>query len=511
MLKEKINFMENMPVNLIVANVKEYPIHFHNDIEIVYVLAGTITLKNGYYTYELKQGDIFILNDKEIHSYYGTDEGNMVLLLQMDVSYFSNYYDNFRNCFFVTDTSDENDESLDVLRNILAHIMMEVLRKEQGFEHRVIENMHNLISCLISDFQYFAMEDGKFVNEVKQKGNKVLAGRLRRITDYMYENFMRKLTLGEIAEREHLSIFYLSHAMKEATGMSFQDLLSFIRVEESEKLLLGTHKKIGTISDECGFSALRYYIKHFQKWYGMPPADYREKYTDKVSSRSIMAVYERCAPEAIEEAVRKQSKGIYSEYASESKPEVCIYNIDIGECISGRRQKYQFPDEIFEKEIMKAAARPFNLFKNLNEQILFSSRLCMISTSAANASDVSNLSILIYNNNDEFYKNLKGQGVRESFMEGLKDFDDEVEILVRCSGLSGDFRVIRYKMTKKNVISAFEERARISGTLSKRQALSNSWSTLPNIEAGEITVSDTLNLRFFLKGLSAELILIDRK
>jgi hypothetical protein len=86
-----------------------------------------------------------------------------------------------------------------------------------------------------------------------------------------------------------------------------------------------------------------------------------------------------------------------------------------------------------------------------------------------------------------------------------------VEILLRCIGVHGNFKVIRYKMTKQNVISACEEWTRTPATVNKRQALINSWSTLPNIEAGEITVLDTLNLRFTLRGFSAELILIDRQ
>ena len=65
------------------------------------------------------------------------------------------------------------------------------------------------------------------------------------------------MCIRDSASREHLSIYYLSHVIKEATGLSFQDLLSFIRVEESEKLLLGTNKKIGAIAEETGFSAVR--------------------------------------------------------------------------------------------------------------------------------------------------------------------------------------------------------------------------------------------------------------
>ena len=121
--------------------------------------------------------------------------------------------------------------------------------RDRGYEHKVIESTHNLISCLISDFCYVVNEDGKFQNETGGKTSKILAGRLNRIMDYMYENYERKLTLSEIAENEKLSIYYLSHIIKEATGLSFQDLLSYIRVEESERLLLESGKMC--IRDRC--------------------------------------------------------------------------------------------------------------------------------------------------------------------------------------------------------------------------------------------------------------------
>ena len=232
MLKEKIIYKDQLPVNVVTADIDEYPIHFHDDMEVVYILEGSVIMRNGYYTYTLKQGDIYIINDREMHSFEKTGERNMVMMLQLDLAYFSRYYDNLKNNFFVTDMEDDSDESLEVLRTIMARIMMEVLQKGYGYEHKVIESTHNLIACLMSDFQYFVMEDGKFKNESRNKGNKILAGRLNRITDYMYDNYSRKLTLSEIADREHLSIYYLSHIIKEATGLSFQDLLSVVFVHD---------------------------------------------------------------------------------------------------------------------------------------------------------------------------------------------------------------------------------------------------------------------------------------
>ena len=69
MLKEKIVYKDELPINVVTANITEYPIHFHDDMEVVYVLDGSVILRNGYYTYTLKQGDVFILNDREMHSF----------------------------------------------------------------------------------------------------------------------------------------------------------------------------------------------------------------------------------------------------------------------------------------------------------------------------------------------------------------------------------------------------------------------------------------------------------
>lgn len=510
MLKEKSIFREELPINVITAHIEEYPVHFHDDLEVVYVLEGSVGLKNGYYNYLLKQGDIFILNDREIHSFTKTDEENMVMMLQMNLSYFSNYYGNLKNNFFVTDMHDD-DESLDVLRNILGRIMMEVLEKGYGYEHKVIESTHNLLACLLSDFQYFAMDDGKYINETKNKANKVLAGRLRRITDYMYENYTRKLTLNEIADREHLSIYYLSHVIKEATGLSFQDLLSFIRVEESEKLLLGTNKKIGAISEEMGFSAVRYYIKHFKTWFEMHPQEYRKKYTDRTINRESTAKYIRCSPQEIEEAIRKQVKGVYSEYIKGKKPEPVIVELDIQSALEQKSEEHAFIDNLLERDNMKPIARPYNLMKSLKETVLISGSNYIITTSSQNPEEINSVSILVYNINDFIRKDLQSAENREKIYEISSQYDEEGEFLIKCQGLSGDFNVSRYKISKKNIVTAYQEGLKAPGVASKRETLINSWSTLPDVDFSSITTSEALSIRSTMKGISAEIILIDRK
>ena len=83
MLKEKIIYKDELPINVVTANILEYPTHFHDDMEVVYVLSGNIVLKNGCYTYTLNQGDIFILNGMDMHSFSSVDGDNMVMMLHI--------------------------------------------------------------------------------------------------------------------------------------------------------------------------------------------------------------------------------------------------------------------------------------------------------------------------------------------------------------------------------------------------------------------------------------------
>ena len=510
MLKEKTFYKEGLPVNVVTANIMEYPIHFHDDIEVVYVLEGSVGMKNGYYSYVLNQGDIFILNDREIHSFHHTDQPNMVMMLQMDLSFFSKYYGNLKNSFFVTDMKDEDDESLEALRNILGRIMLDILDKGYGYEYKVIEGTHNLIANLLANFQYFTMEDGKFVNEAKNIGNKVLAGRLNRITDYMYENYSRRLTLNEIADREHLSIYYLSHVIKEATGLSFQELLSFIRVEESEKLLLGTNKKIGAISEESGFSAIRYYIKYFTKWFGMHPLEYRKKYTGNVSSREIHAQYNLSKPDEIKKAIKNQTKDIFASDPQEKGSILTIVALDLDQPKKIKKTIESGIEELFEYSSMLPAAFAYKMLSALNEHVIAEEENYIITKPHKSNSDKDSFSILFYNNTEKI-KALAEKNISiEETLGELKGFNSRAEILIKISGMVGEYRMSRYKFSKDNILMSYRVKLGNVHSVSKREKLTNRWAMTPTVSFSTITAVDTLSIQSHLTGFGAELILIDR-
>ena len=243
----------------------------------------------------------------------------------------------------------------------------------------------------------------------------------------------------------------------------------------------------------------------------MHPLEYRKKYAGKVSGREVMADIERSAPEEIEDAIRTQVRGIYSDYMKNSaaKPviiDVNIYNSQFG--IVNKNQN-QSVEEFLKGENLKFIARPYNLIKSLREQVVASGDNYIITTSAKYPEEVKSLSILVYNFNEKLKEEFNESRGRADDLKAILNYTDNVEFLIRCSGISGEFKISRYKLTRENIIVAYEDSGQV--VPSKRNALLNNWRTLPFVEFGDLAVSDTLSLSSNLSGLSAELILIDKK
>ena len=61
----------------------------------------------------MNQGDIFILNGMDMHSFSSVDGDNMVMMLQLDFTYFARYYKDLKEKFFVTDLKETTERALE--------------------------------------------------------------------------------------------------------------------------------------------------------------------------------------------------------------------------------------------------------------------------------------------------------------------------------------------------------------------------------------------------------------
>lgn len=279
-LFEKTTYLDDFPINITLAKVTEYPFHYHQDVEIVYVLKGEIRLKNVGQHYLLKEGDIFTNSGHEIHGLTATDKENVVAIIQVSNRFFTRYFPTLTKACFMSYVKNDRDLKMDTLRKMLLHILLDYSRRSFNYKSTCIDQMIEVIKYLNQHFNLFAFE-GQVVVKFKND-SPVVVERISRIINYVYENHASRISLEDLAEREHLSTYYLSHLVRDCMGINFKEFFCFARVEMSEILLLETDRKISNIARDVGFSTTSYYEKCFKKWFGHTPFAYRQLYMSHV-------------------------------------------------------------------------------------------------------------------------------------------------------------------------------------------------------------------------------------
>ncbi len=94
---------------------------------------------------------------------------------------------------------------------------------------------------------------------------------------YIEENYARKLTLSEVAEKTYVSQWHLSKLLNRYSEQSFSDILNKVRIDHAKKLLLDPSLRIGDISEQVGFLDLAHFSRVFKKQEGISANEYRNK------------------------------------------------------------------------------------------------------------------------------------------------------------------------------------------------------------------------------------------
>ena len=141
---------------------------------------------------------------------------------------------------------------------------------QPNFQFLLMESLNKLVFTLLSVLPY-KMSAQKEIDSYESN-----LERLNRILLHIHSNAAYKITLEDLARREGLSVFHLSHFIRNFLGISYQEYLAQVRLSLAVNMLSTTRKSISSIAVESGFSDIKYLNRHFQESYGCSPAEYRQ-------------------------------------------------------------------------------------------------------------------------------------------------------------------------------------------------------------------------------------------
>jgi len=130
----------------------------------------------------------------------------------------------------------------------------------------------------VEDLTYWLSKTmAKFTEQVFDLQNVKHVDAIYKAIEFIKRNYMKKVTLEEVAINSSLSTTYFSRIFKKEMNCSFNNYLNRVRIEMSKKLLLDESIPLIEVSIIVGFEDQSYYSKVFKKIIGISPGKFREK------------------------------------------------------------------------------------------------------------------------------------------------------------------------------------------------------------------------------------------
>lgn len=105
---------------------------------------------------------------------------------------------------------------------------------------------------------------------------------VKRIINYLTENYDQRISLEQIAHNMYLSPVYISKIFKEETGESPINYLIKIRLERAKEFLqVNNNESIKWIAKQVGYDDVYHFSKLFKKYYGISPLYYKKNIREK--------------------------------------------------------------------------------------------------------------------------------------------------------------------------------------------------------------------------------------
>ena len=98
-----------------------------------------------------------------------------------------------------------------------------------------------------------------------------------RIITYVYRNYCKDLTAGEVARMFGLNVTKLNYLFLCQTERNFSEFLSRLRINRACDLLLHTSKTVDDIAAEVGYNSVKTFNRHFLKQRNLQPSAFRRK------------------------------------------------------------------------------------------------------------------------------------------------------------------------------------------------------------------------------------------
>lgn len=299
---EQIENNPLFPVHAFAVPIMESTFHWHHEYEIVCVIRGAIVVRIQSRQYELRAGDMVLINPNVIHAISNVQgengEENLCALVQMSPRLLEVRQDSGSAIVFDYNSARGTRPrcGCTYFNRRIARIVYYAMSENEHDVFRLMAETNLLIADLFEYVPYDEVYEGTGGNSTQQLTESII----RYAEEHLEDPDLAETICGEFA----MSRKSLDRNLKSACNVSSKELITSLRVSRAKELLKSTARSADYIMDVCGFGSQKSFYRIFRQETGMTPKEYRERGTAELYN-NLLQGYKPVNPHDVREDLRQ--------------------------------------------------------------------------------------------------------------------------------------------------------------------------------------------------------------
>lgn len=241
---------------------------FENNIKILYVLEGSMKIGVREEELSLTQNKFIIINENENLSI--SNKNNVFAILFEIYPETISMFSKRQSLQFVSKIINAKVEKNSEMHGVMMKLIQLYISKDEIDSLFVYNNILKLLSLLVDGY-------GISLSDHENNNYKnIQTKRLDEIITYIHRYYMTPLSLQEIADKNYVSVPYISKIFKNQIGCTFTEYVSEIRLNHVINDLVITELSITKIALDNGFPNLGAFNRVFKAKFDDTPANWRK-------------------------------------------------------------------------------------------------------------------------------------------------------------------------------------------------------------------------------------------
>ncbi len=258
------------------------PWHFHDELEITFVLKSEGTKFIGDHISAFKPGEVILLGSRLPHywhndsQYYQNVEGNSAeaIIIRFNENYAGSDFLKIPPMKPVLELLNNAKRGIAICSEHL-DLQQKLIHFLKLTEAQKIIGLTEILLSIATEKKYDYLCSIGYAHQYKSNDIE----KIDRVYNYVLSNFKDDISVTDIALKCNMNTAAFCRYFKKKTGKTFKDFMNEIRLGNAVGLLLTGDLNMAEVAFESGFNNPSYFNRLFKRRNGITPKAYQLQYT----------------------------------------------------------------------------------------------------------------------------------------------------------------------------------------------------------------------------------------